>query len=157
MVDTDVLTEHIRLYHEARVARGLPKPDILPLIREVFAAETRTRAEELACTVLERKYKMYAAVEQHKAMPHTDTLDLPLSQLRLQQFIIGNPDDVIQDLQTCIERLGVNYILVRMQWPGMDHKYTAQAIKLMGKYVIPYFQSEAWNALQASSVPLSSR
>lgn len=139
----DVLTEQIRIYHEAREARGLPKPDMLPLIREVFVAETRTRAEELARPALEQKYKTYVAVGQHRAMPHSDTLDLPLTQLRLHRFIIGNPDDVIRGLQTCIERLGVNYIIVRMQWPGLEHKYTAQAIKLMGKYVIPCFRPDA--------------
>src|SRR5579884_3208132 len=52
-------------------------------------------------------------------------------------LINGTPDDVIRDLETCIEQLGVNYIIVRMQWPGMAHRATARAIKLMGKYVIP--------------------
>ncbi|HLI87413.1 MAG TPA: LLM class flavin-dependent oxidoreductase [Ktedonobacteraceae bacterium] len=135
----DVLTEQIRIYHETRVAHGLPRPENFPLVREVFVAETRTRAEALAYPALEQKYRTYVEAGQHRAMPPTDPLDVPLPQLIQRRFIIGTPDDVIRDLETCIEQLGVNYIIVRMQWPGMAHRATARAIKLMGKYVIPSF------------------
>ena len=41
------------------------------------------------------------------------------------------------EIQRYENELGVNYLIFRMQWPGMSQEATLRQIELMGNEVIP--------------------
>jgi alkanesulfonate monooxygenase SsuD/methylene tetrahydromethanopterin reductase-like flavin-dependent oxidoreductase (luciferase family) len=86
---------------------------------------------------LERKYQTYVSWGQSGALPQEDMLDLPFDELRDQRFIIGSPDDCVEQLRRYHKRLGANHFLLRVQWAGMPQKQVLEAITLVGERVIP--------------------
>jgi alkanesulfonate monooxygenase SsuD/methylene tetrahydromethanopterin reductase-like flavin-dependent oxidoreductase (luciferase family) len=70
-------------------------------------------------------------------MPREDALALPFEELTRDRFLIGDPDTVADELRRYERRLGVNFVVLRFQWAGMDHRRVTEAIRLMGTEVIP--------------------
>jgi alkanesulfonate monooxygenase SsuD/methylene tetrahydromethanopterin reductase-like flavin-dependent oxidoreductase (luciferase family) len=89
---------------------------------------------------LERKYRAYVAWGQSAVLPQDDSLDLPFDELRDQRFIIGDPDDCVEQLLRYHERLGANHFLLRVQWAGMPQDQVLEAIELFGERVIPHLR-----------------
>lgn len=137
-----ILEEQMALYKATLAEVGKPLPAVLPLMKEVYLDENRKRAEEICRPYLENKYKAYVQWGQDKALPKNDALDLPFDQLVEDRFVVGDPDAVIRGLETYVERLGVNFLSFRLQWPGMSHEHAVKGIKLMGKHVLPYFKKK---------------
>lgn len=138
----DVLREQMALYKQTLAEHGKPLPKYFPLMKELYIAESLQEAEDIARPYIEAKYKTYVQHGQHEALPPTDTLDLPYEQLREERFVLGGPDEVIQQLECYVQELGVNFLVFRVQWHGMDNELTKRAIKLLGKHVIPYFKEK---------------
>jgi alkanesulfonate monooxygenase SsuD/methylene tetrahydromethanopterin reductase-like flavin-dependent oxidoreductase (luciferase family) len=124
-------------YRRALEEAGKGQPDTLPLAREVFIGESTAQAMELARPYLEKKYATYVDWGQDKAMPREDALALPFEELARDRFLIGDPDTVADELRRYERRLGVNFVVLRLQWAGMDHGRVIEAIRLMGTEVIP--------------------
>jgi alkanesulfonate monooxygenase SsuD/methylene tetrahydromethanopterin reductase-like flavin-dependent oxidoreductase (luciferase family) len=118
-------------------------PTVLPLLREVYVAETRELAHERARPFLAAKYESYLTWGQDKALPAGDPLAMPFDQLTESRFIVGTPDDLIRGLELYTERLGVNFVTLRLQWPGMPHAHVVDAIRLIGEQVIPHFKARS--------------
>jgi alkanesulfonate monooxygenase SsuD/methylene tetrahydromethanopterin reductase-like flavin-dependent oxidoreductase (luciferase family) len=76
-------------------------------------------------------------------MPREDALALPFEELARDRFLIGDPDTVADELRRYERRLGVNFVVLRLQWAGMDHKRVIEAIQLMGTEVIPRLKVSA--------------
>lgn len=136
------LEEQLALYRTTLRELGKPQPAVLPLMREVFVAETNQRAQERAWPHLAAKYQSYLAWGQDKALPEYDPLALPFEELLQDRFVVGDPDRVIRGLETYVDRLGVNFITLRLQWPGMPPSDVAAAIRLFGNHVIPHFKQK---------------
>jgi alkanesulfonate monooxygenase SsuD/methylene tetrahydromethanopterin reductase-like flavin-dependent oxidoreductase (luciferase family) len=137
----ETLEEQLALYRATREEIGKPMPAILPLLREVYVAETRPLAQERARPYLAAKYESYLTWGQDKALPADDPLAMPFEQLTESRFIMGTPDDVIRGIELYEQRLGVNFVTLRLQWPGMPHADVVKAIGLIGGHVIPHFKA----------------
>jgi alkanesulfonate monooxygenase SsuD/methylene tetrahydromethanopterin reductase-like flavin-dependent oxidoreductase (luciferase family) len=136
----ETLTRQIALYRQALAELGKPFPRELPIRRELFVAKDRDTALRTCMPYLERKYQTYVSWGQSGALPPEDTLDLPFEELRVQRFIIGSPDDCVQQLLLYHERLGVNHFLLRVQWAGMPQAQVLEAIALFGERVVPHLR-----------------
>ena len=78
----DTIERQLEIYKRALDEFGKPFPDELPMMREIFVAETRDKAKEIARPYLEEKYKVYHQWGQDKAMPKgDDNLDLDFDEL----------------------------------------------------------------------------
>ena len=55
----DTIERQLDIYKFALEEFGKPFPDELPMMREIFVAETRQKAKEIARPYLEEKYKVY--------------------------------------------------------------------------------------------------
>jgi alkanesulfonate monooxygenase SsuD/methylene tetrahydromethanopterin reductase-like flavin-dependent oxidoreductase (luciferase family) len=135
-----VIEEQWRLYKATLQEVGKPLPATLPLMKELYVDETQARAEATARPYLENKYKAYVQWGQDKALPKTDALDLPFDELVEDRFVVGDPDYVIRSLENYVQKLGVNFLCFRLQWPGMEHDAAVRGIRLLGQHVIPYFK-----------------
>jgi alkanesulfonate monooxygenase SsuD/methylene tetrahydromethanopterin reductase-like flavin-dependent oxidoreductase (luciferase family) len=139
----DVLERQLSVYREGLQEAGKGDPAELPLAREVFIDETRERAWERAKPYLEAKYRVYSEWGQDKVMPDSDAFGLDYRELARDRFLIGTPDDVLAGLQDCERRLGVNVVIVRLQWAGMEGAEAERALRLLGTEVLPGLQRVA--------------
>jgi alkanesulfonate monooxygenase SsuD/methylene tetrahydromethanopterin reductase-like flavin-dependent oxidoreductase (luciferase family) len=133
----ETLERQMALYRETLAERGKPFPQELPIRRELFVAKDRDTALHICMPYLERKYQTYVSWGQSGALSQEDTLDLPFDELRDQRFIIGSPDDCVEQLRLYHQRLGANHFLLRVQWAGMPQKQVLEAITLVGERIIP--------------------
>jgi alkanesulfonate monooxygenase SsuD/methylene tetrahydromethanopterin reductase-like flavin-dependent oxidoreductase (luciferase family) len=136
----ETLERQMALYRETLAERAKPFPQEIPIRRELFVAKDRDTALRTCLPYLERKYQTYVSWGQSGALPQEDTLDLPFDELRDQRFIIGSPDDCVEQLRLYRQRLGANHFLLRVQWAGMPQKQVLEAITLVGERIIPYLR-----------------
>jgi alkanesulfonate monooxygenase SsuD/methylene tetrahydromethanopterin reductase-like flavin-dependent oxidoreductase (luciferase family) len=136
----ETLERQMSLYRNALAAHGKPLPQEIPIRRELFVAKDRETALRTCMPYLERKYRTYVSWGQSGALPQGDTLDLPFDELRDQRFILGSPEDCVEQLRLYHQRLGANHFLLRVQWAGMPQKQVLEAISLVGERIIPYLR-----------------
>jgi len=116
---------------------GRPVPAERPIIKELYVAADRRTAIQECRPFLEAKYKAYGAWGQDKALPPGDRFDLAFEELVKDRFIIGDPDDCIRELTRYADALGVNCVIFRIQWPGMEQAKVLRTIKLLAERVMP--------------------
>lgn len=113
------------------------KPSELPAIREVCVRGTDEEAIEVARPFLDDKYKAYVSWGQSEAMPPTDTLRLEWEELREGRFIVGSPETAAEQIRQYRDRLGINHLVFRVQWPGMPHEQAMETLHRLAEDVIP--------------------
>jgi alkanesulfonate monooxygenase SsuD/methylene tetrahydromethanopterin reductase-like flavin-dependent oxidoreductase (luciferase family) len=141
----DVLKRQLDIYKRELESLRKPFPKVLPIIRDAYVAETTNQALADARPFLEAKYKTYVAWGQDRALPAgEDRLDLPFESLRGDRFLVGDPDEVTEQVARLREALAVNHLILRMQWPGADNalpsEKTIKSIELIGRHVLPVFR-----------------
>ncbi len=128
----------LAIYRRALDEAGKPFPAELPLMREIFVAETRAEAERLARPHLEMKYKTYHQWGQDKAMPKgDDDLSLDFDELMRDRFLFGSPEEIAEQVVGYGRRLGVNTLILGMHWPGMPHAQVTDGMRLFAEEVMP--------------------
>jgi len=113
------------------------RPDI-PLIREAFVAKSRKEAVEKAQPCLEELYRsIYIKWKQNEAMSDPDELSWAFDRLAKNRFILGSPQECIDQVKEYESRLGATHLLVRFDWtPGLPQKEILAAMRLFGEEVI---------------------
>ncbi|MEE8443123.1 MAG: hypothetical protein V3S37_05175, partial [Dehalococcoidia bacterium] len=106
--------------------------------REAYVAPDRQTALDTIRSSVEWLYADRAALGHARDLPQADRIDVPFEQILQNRFIVGDPDECIREIQR-YEQLGVDTIIMRMQWPGMTQEETLRSIRLMGKEVLPRF------------------
>ena len=56
-----------------------------------------------------------------------------------ERFVVGNPDECIGRLEE-IEKVGINYVILRVGYIGMTSPEVTETIRLFGEKVLPYFK-----------------
>ena len=138
----DTIERQLGVYRQALEAEGKPDPTILPLMRECFVAESSEKAISLARPYLEEKYKSYHEWGQDKSMPEGDNdLSLPFEELAVGRFLLGSPEQVAEQIIDYNKRLGVNLIILGIQWVGMPHRQVVDSLRLFASEVMPIVKS----------------
>jgi alkanesulfonate monooxygenase SsuD/methylene tetrahydromethanopterin reductase-like flavin-dependent oxidoreductase (luciferase family) len=140
-VTTEVLKQQLETYTAALQANGHSAPNELPLLREAWLADTRERAWAQASPYLQRKYAVYSDWGQDRAVPADQTFDRPLEEVARDRFIVGTPDDLLTSARRYANELGVNTLVLRVQWPGMQRQEVLDQIRLIGETVLPALAS----------------
>ena len=134
----DTIERQLEIYKRALDEFGKPFPDELPMMREIFVAETRDKAKEIARPYLEKKYKVYHQWGQDKAMPKGDNnLDLDFDELTKDRFLFGSPDEVAEQIISYEKRLGVTHMVLGMQGVGMPQSQMLDSMNLFAEQVMP--------------------
>ena len=124
-------------YKAALEQAGQPTPEALPMMRELYVAQDRETAYVESEPYLASKYAAYAAWGQDKALPGEESFSVPYQDLARDRFLLGSPEDVVGEIRRYERELGVNYLIFRMQWPGMSQEQTLRQIDLLGREVLP--------------------
>ena len=130
------------LYRQALQEAG-HRPDAFPMMRELYVHPDRAQALAQARPYLEPKYAAYAAWGQDRALPGEESFRVPFDELARDRFLVGTPEEVVAEVRRYQERLGVDWMLFRMQWPGMPHAQVVRQLELFGERVIPHFKQRA--------------
>jgi alkanesulfonate monooxygenase SsuD/methylene tetrahydromethanopterin reductase-like flavin-dependent oxidoreductase (luciferase family) len=134
---TSTIARQLQLFHKVRRDLGRPPLPELPAIKEVVCARTRERAVEIAKPYLTAKYEAYRAWGQDAALPPDETFDLPFERLRQDRFVIGTPDDCLDQLLSWRDDLGVDHFIFRPFWSGMPVKTALESMDMLSREVMP--------------------
>jgi alkanesulfonate monooxygenase SsuD/methylene tetrahydromethanopterin reductase-like flavin-dependent oxidoreductase (luciferase family) len=132
-----VIREQLEIFRAERESVGLPPAEELPVMREVFCGATREEATRVAYPFLAKKYAVYQKWGQHKALPGNETFDVPIEELEKDRFVVGTPDDCIEQLLPWRSEVGVNHYVFRTHWIGMAPELTMASMKLLNDEVVP--------------------
>ncbi len=109
------------LYKAALARAGRPMPAARPITIELHVAPTREEAVATVRPFLSKKYQAYTGWGQHKVLPGEEFFRVGFDELGRDRFILGSPEDVIEQLERRVEPLEANYFMFRVGWPGMEN------------------------------------
>jgi len=134
----DELERQVQLCRKAWTATGKPGTPDIPIIRETYVANTRQKAVEKARPCLEQLYRaIYIKWKQNEAMSDPNELSWAFDRLAKNRFILGSPEECIEQIKEYEQRLGANYMLVRFDWtPGLAQEEILGSMRLFGEKVI---------------------
>ena len=134
----DELQGQVELCRQAWTAAGKPGSPAMPIIRETFVASTRKEATEKARPCLEQLYRtIYVKWKQNQAMSDPSELSWAFDRLSKGRFILGSPEESIEQIKEYKNRLGTDYILPRFDWtPGLPQGEILKSMRLFGEKVI---------------------
>ena len=134
------IDRQIAVYNAELDRVGQTAPDAMPMFREMYVAEDRATAIAESRPYLESKYAAYASWGQDKALPGEESFRVPFEDLARDRFLIGSPDDIVDEIRRYESELGANYIIFRMQWPGLPQDKVLKQMTLLREHVIPHFK-----------------
>jgi alkanesulfonate monooxygenase SsuD/methylene tetrahydromethanopterin reductase-like flavin-dependent oxidoreductase (luciferase family) len=129
-------------YRQMLAEAGRPMPATRPMILELCVAPTREEAVATARPYLEAKYAAYAEWGQDKVLPGEESFRIDFADLARDRFVLGTPEEAIEQIEERVRRLDANYFIFRLGWPGMAAANVRRAIELMGARVLPYFHQK---------------
>lgn len=129
-------------YKQALAEASQPMPAARPIVLELQVAPTHEEAVETARPFLEAKYAAYAEWGQDKVLPGEESFRIGFDDLARDRFILGTPDEVIEQIEERVRRLESNYLIFRMGWPGMEAAKVLRVIAMMGEKVLPHFHKK---------------
>jgi len=133
----ETIRRQLTLFDAVRGEYDRPEPTERPAIREIFCAKDRATALELAAPYLGAKYKVYAGWGQDKALPGNVSFAIPFEQLAADRFVIGSPQDCLDQLLPWRDELGIDHFVFRTHWAGMPVESALQSINLLTAEVVP--------------------
>lgn len=132
------LKRQLELYSAELRALGKPFPQDLSLIRELYVAPDHRAAWAEARPYLDRKYAAYREWGQAEVLPPDDEWSTEFEELARDRFLIGDPEAILEGAQRCLAELpGVDHLVFRVQYPGMDQQKVLRAIRVLGEQVRP--------------------
>ena len=134
---TSTIARQLQLFDQVRRELARPPLPELPAIKEVVCAHTRERALEIAKPYLTAKYEAYRAWGQDAALPPEETFDLPFERLLQDRFVIGTPDDCLDQLLGWRDDLGVDHFIFRPFWSGMPVDTALESMDMLSREVVP--------------------
>jgi alkanesulfonate monooxygenase SsuD/methylene tetrahydromethanopterin reductase-like flavin-dependent oxidoreductase (luciferase family) len=134
----DELARQMAIFREERAAAGLPPAATTPIIKEVCVAETDEAAMAAARPWLKGKYDAYVGWGQSEVLPPADTLRREFDELTAGgRFVLGSPGTCAAILREHVDRLGVDHVICRVQWPGMPQEHVLRTLRLLAGEVLP--------------------
>jgi alkanesulfonate monooxygenase SsuD/methylene tetrahydromethanopterin reductase-like flavin-dependent oxidoreductase (luciferase family) len=140
----DELERQMRLYRGERAGAGLPPATVTPILKDVCVAPSDEEALRLARPYLKAKYEAYVDWGQSDVLPGTDTLRREFTELTEGgRFVLGSPSTCATLLADHVNRLGADYLVCRLQWPGMPQAQVLHSMRLLATEVVPALMTRA--------------
>jgi alkanesulfonate monooxygenase SsuD/methylene tetrahydromethanopterin reductase-like flavin-dependent oxidoreductase (luciferase family) len=135
MVTEDEVGRLGRLFRESRAAAGLPPATEFPVIRECHVGSGSGKALDEVREPLSFKYEAYASWGGDSGFVPADGIRADFDKFAARRFIIGSENQVVDQIGRYGERAGVDHLLLRVQWPGLDQKTTLHTLERLGRVV----------------------
>jgi len=134
----ETTARQLEIYRRALDKAKKPFPEELPMRRELFVAKSKQEAMRLCGPYLKAKYDAYAAWGQEKEMPSDDNqLARAFDELAGDRFLIGSPEEVAEQILNLNRRLGVNHLVMSIEWAGMPQSLVFETMQLLAEEVRP--------------------
>jgi len=104
------------------------------LIRDVYVAGTFEQAREECSDALLYQYRRYA----RWGLFDGDASEFDV--LARDRLLVGDPETIIEQIKALEADLGVEYLVCRMQFPGLDVGAAEQSLVRLSREVIPEFR-----------------
>lgn len=138
----ETLRRQMDIYRAELDRLGKPFPKELPIRREVFCGRTHEEAVNVAAPFIKAMYDLYKEWGQDRAMAKGDQdISMDYDELARDRFIVGDPDEVAEEMLRYHEELGVNHIIMSVQGVGMPQSQTLETFHLMAEEVFPKVRS----------------
>lgn len=126
------------LFRQAWETSGKPDDGAIVMVRECFVAANRADAVAKARPYLEKLYgDVYVKWGQDEAMTNPEELKWDFDRLAHHRFILGAPEDCVEEIRAIAETIRPTLLLLRFDWtPGLEQRDILEAIELFGKAVI---------------------
>ncbi len=132
------LARQMDIYQAELDKLGKPFPSELPIRREVFCARNHDEAVAIAAPYIKSMYDLYATWGQDKAMAEGDRdITMDYDELARDRFIVGDPDEVAEEMLRYNSTLGVDHIIMSVQGVGMPQGQVLDTFHLMAEEVFP--------------------
>jgi alkanesulfonate monooxygenase SsuD/methylene tetrahydromethanopterin reductase-like flavin-dependent oxidoreductase (luciferase family) len=132
------------IYRESAKEAG--QTPAITVLRECWVAPTTEQAEAEYGEYAMTSHRFYYEVGGYNAAvdPWINDLGSPdeftLDKVAPDRFIMGSPQDCINQIERWHEELGTDYFVMRFRHPnGPEHKKALDSIKLFGEKVISHF------------------
>lgn len=130
----DALRKQVEVYREARACAGKPAGDIV-LMRDGFVADSATAARAALEGPLLAKYREY---DGWKSSSSDRDRYAPSYEDALPRLVAGSPAQCVEQVGRYAE-LGITTLVLRCQFPGLDHAATMRCLERFGMDVMPHF------------------
>lgn len=134
------IAPQVEMYKAVLKEHGHSVPTILPMRRDAYLGEDSKKAWSEAGPVLGWRYDVYQQWGQDKMLADGDSFAQPFKELASDRFIIGTAEECVETCQRYEEEMGINYLIVRLNYVGMTFEDKIRQIRLFGEGVIPHFQ-----------------
>lgn len=132
------LARQMDIYRNELDRLGKPFPDELPIRREVFCARTHDEAVRVAGPYMKKMYDAYKTWGQDRSMARGDQdITMAYDELARDRFIVGDPDEVAEEMLRYNRLLGVNHIIMSVQGVGMPQGQVLDTFTLLAEEVFP--------------------
>jgi alkanesulfonate monooxygenase SsuD/methylene tetrahydromethanopterin reductase-like flavin-dependent oxidoreductase (luciferase family) len=126
-----------QLFHDTwREVGRTESPAAMPLMRVVYVAPQAQAAHQEAEVGLMQAYGRY------RRWGLLTTAGKEYTPLAKDRFIIGDPSQVVEEIQRYRELFGITYLICRMAMPAIPHDHIARSMRLFSERVAPYFSAE---------------
>ena len=78
-------------------------------------------------------------------MPEGESLQQSITQLMKDRFILGSPDECIEQLRPYCDELNVNYLVLRVHWAGMPLSMSMRSMRLISDEVLPVLRGTGFS------------
>lgn len=118
--------DRMRVYRAALAEAGR-HPHCFPMERECYIGATHRTAFDECRGPLEYKYAAYASW----GLP--GSTQMPFEDFVRDRFIIGDAAFVKEEVSRYREALGVDHLIMRVQWPGLEQEKAMASIRRLGE------------------------
>jgi len=130
----------LAMYREALKQHGHAMPVIQPMRCDTYLAEHGDAAWQQAEALFEWHYGVLRQWGAER--PPGSAAGKSFREESGDRYVIGTPDDAIKAFEWCERTLGVNFMIVRLNYVGMTFEDKMRQIRLFGEGVIPHFKKQ---------------
>jgi alkanesulfonate monooxygenase SsuD/methylene tetrahydromethanopterin reductase-like flavin-dependent oxidoreductase (luciferase family) len=121
------------IFRAERRKIGQPDDVSCPLIRECFVGRDAAHAATASRAPLLYKYRAYATWGQGETAGND--FDASFDDFARERFLIGEAEQVKDEILRYAETARTDHILLRMQWPGLEHREALGNIERVGRII----------------------
>lgn len=132
-LSTESMLNYLEVFRAERRRTGQSEDAACPVIRECFVGRDAAHAREVSRGPLLYKYRAYASWGQGETTQ--GDFDDAFDDFTKGRFLIGDAEQVKDELLHYAEIARTDQFLLRMQWPGLDQKEALGNIERIGKVI----------------------
>ncbi|WP_436700585.1 LLM class flavin-dependent oxidoreductase [Nocardioides sp. BYT-33-1] len=141
MTEWGEMKRQVDLYHRARADAGLAREVRFAKCVELYVGDDKESALREAEPFIGAKYKAYYSWGMGDNVPGESGANISdFGDLTKNRFIVGGPEDVIEDCLHHRDVLGVTDLIVRLNFPGMPKELVHRNIERFATEVIPHIR-----------------